>query len=438
MKGFYKQQHSTKYIGYTYVNDQIHRYMLKAIDDDDLSSNSSSKEDEEEIKKSNKNSNQQKQSGNGGGTTSSFHSFAPKANGVLFKISPLSDKDSTDIETYIRDGAMERDLVFVDTLYGIVAPSQTRDYSMFWESPWVEEHIKETGKKRRIEEQQRTMAVRSFIKTTAAAATTQIQDGEDVDRFLNTVDRLTEWDRHNAPDDTVRQSIKTVSRMVQSFEKKTVTNLLSILQTGGIRNPGALHHLQRLCHSSTGDIAPVTHSLRRSPLTYIAFATLVASELILSEANSGSKNVTINTARRMDQERFHAVNTMFDILNRATPTNLLKDTLGLPLMQTNARICISKGVLVVADQKSTQATYILEINNLDEILARRPKRSNKGLDVIQITAQIFEESDATTILSTSTVVSNAKKQAKSTNEDGGKKRQIKSKNSSSSGLADLV
>jgi len=107
-------------------------------------------------------------------------------------------------------------------------------------------------------------------------------------------------------------------------------------------------------------------------------------------------------------------------------------------MQTNARICISKGVLVVADQRSTQATYILEINNLDEILARRPKRSNKGLDVIQITAQIFEESDATTILSTATAVSNAKKQGKSTMkaEDGeGKKRRNKSKNS---GLADLV
>jgi hypothetical protein len=63
-------------------------------------------------------------------------------------------------------------------------------------------------------------------------------------------------------------------------------------------------------------------------------------------------------------------------------------------MQTSAHICISKGVLVVTDQNSTQATYILEINGLDEILARRPKRANKGLDVLQITAQIFEETDA--------------------------------------------
>jgi hypothetical protein len=346
-----------------------------------------------------------------------FHSFAPKAQGVLFKISPLSEKASDDIETYIRKGAMERDLIYVDTLYGIIAPSQSREYSMFWESPWVEEQIKETGKKRKIEQQQRTMAVRSFIKasTTAAAATqgsAMIQDTEDVDRFLSTVDRLTQWDRHtHRPDDTVRESVKTVSRMVQSFEKKAAMSLLTLLQSGGIRNPGALHHLQRLsttadpASASGGDVGPITHSLRRSPHTYVAFASLVAAELVLSEANSGSKNISINTSRRMDQERFHAINTMLDVLARATPTTLPRDSLGLPLMQTNAHICVSKGVLVVANQNSTQATYILEINDLDDILARRPKRANKGLDVLQITAQIFEEADATTTSASASALS---------------------------------
>jgi hypothetical protein len=108
--------------------------------------------------------------GSGG---SAFHSFAPKAQGVLFKISPLSEKASADIEAYVREGTMNRDLIYVDTLYGIVAPSQSREYSMFWESPWVEEQIKETGKKRKILEQQRTMAVRSIIKASASAAASQ-------------------------------------------------------------------------------------------------------------------------------------------------------------------------------------------------------------------------------------------------------------------------
>ena len=325
-----------------------------------------------------------------------FHTFAPRAQGILFKISPLSDEICADIEAYMRNGAMQRDLAFVDTLYGIIAPSQSREYSMFWESPWVEEQIKETGRKRKIEQQQRTMAVRSFIKASTAAATSgpMVQDAEDVDRFLSTVDRLTEWDRHTHSDDAARESVKTVSRMVQSFEKKAVMALLGLLQAGSIRNPMALQHLQRLRGSSAGDVDVIAHSLRRSPHTYVAFASLVASELILSEANSGSKNISINTARRMDLEKFNAVNTMLDILQRATASTLPRDALGLPLMKTNAHVCISKGVLVVANQKSTQATYILEIENLDELLLRRPKRTNKGLDVIEITAQIFEEADA--------------------------------------------
>jgi len=134
-----------------------------------------------------------------------FHTFATKARGVLFKIDPLSEEVCAEVEEYMKGGAMQRDLTFVDTLYGIVTPSQTKEYSLFWESPWVEEQIKESGKKRKVEQQQRTMAVRSFIR----ASTTTQETTEDVDKFLQTVDKLTEWDKHNHGDQA-RETIKTV------------------------------------------------------------------------------------------------------------------------------------------------------------------------------------------------------------------------------------
>ena len=276
-------------------------------------------------------------------TSGGFHSFTPQMKGVLFKISPLSEEICSNIEKYMKEGFMQRDLAFIDTLYGLVAPSQRKDFSMFWESPWVEEQINDAPKKRKIEQQQRTMAVRSFIK----ASTQQESAPEDVDKFLNTVNKLTEWDNT-----TEEKGIKTVSRMVQSFEKKAVLTLLSFLEGGHQSRayPMAMHHLQRLSGGNSAllaDVDPITHALRRAPYTYVAFASLVSAELLLSEGTNGSRNTTINMSRRMDLEKFNAMNTMIDKLQKATVAVLPRDTMGLPLMQTSCNVCISRGVLVV-------------------------------------------------------------------------------------------
>jgi len=323
-----------------------------------------------------------------GRTEQGFHSFAPKVSGVLFKISPLTEEICSEVEKYMKEGYMKRDLAFVDTLYGLVAPSQRKEFSLFWESPWVEEQINDAAKKRKIEQQQRTMAVRSFIK---AKSTQESSAGEnEVDNFLSTVNRLTEWDYTGEDRKNGREAIKTVSRMVQSFEKKAVLNLLSLLESGTIQNPAALHHLNRL-KQGAGDVDPITHALRRAPYTYVAFAALVAAELLLSEGTNGSRNTTINMSRRMDMEKFNAVNTMLDKLQKATAALLPRDTVGLPLMQTTYNVCISRGVLVVSG-KSTKATYVLDIDNLDEVIAGASSRRKKG--VIQITAQIFDDETA--------------------------------------------
>ena len=316
-------------------------------------------------------------------TSGGFHSFTPQMKGVLFKISPLSEEICSNIEKYMKEGFMQRDLAFIDTLYGLVAPSQRKDFSMFWESPWVEEQINDAPKKRKIEQQQRTMAVRSFIK----ASTQQESAPEDVDKFLNTVNKLTEWDNT-----TEEKGIKTVSRMVQSFEKKAVLTLLSFLEGGHQSRayPMAMHHLQRLSGGNSAllaDVDPITHALRRAPYTYVAFASLVSAELLLSEGTNGSRNTTINMSRRMDLEKFNAMNTMIDKLQKATVAVLPRDTMGLPLMQTSCNVCISRGVLVVSG-KAAKATYVLDIDNLEELMQKHNKKNGQ---VIEISAQIFHD-----------------------------------------------
>lgn len=60
-----------------------------------------------------------------------------------------------------------QDHMYVEKLYGRVNPSINRDYDYFWESPWVEEHIHDSNKKRRMDEQNRNYAYRNFIRASA-------------------------------------------------------------------------------------------------------------------------------------------------------------------------------------------------------------------------------------------------------------------------------
>ena len=85
--------------------------------------------------------------------------------------------------------------------------------------------------------------------------------------------------------------------------------------------------------------------------------------------------------------------TLIDVLQRITLHGALpRDTLGLPLMETNCKLFVSKGVLVLSGQDD-HATYILNIDehcNLDEIIA---SSKSKRLRSIEITAQVYTEED---------------------------------------------
>lgn len=328
-----------------------------------------------------------------------FHSFAPKLKANLFRINPLSTDVGADVDAYLRGGSMTRDLVYIRTLYGLVNPSQKREFSFFWESPWVEEHIKDTSKKRKVEEQQKSLAVRTYIRASSTTASVQ-QEPEDLDKFLTNVSKLTDWeDKSNS---SAKETVKTVSRVVQSFEKKAVRNILNLLESGNLSKAQALNHLNRLRGGPYGDISDIAHTLRRSTITYDAFANLVAAEILFSDGTNGSRNTSIHLSKRLDFERQMSAMTLIEVLHRVTAQTLLpKDALGLPLMQTDCRVCVSNGVLVVCGDSAEKATYILNIHDegkLDEILKSRSTLSQQGSqkkrpNFIEISAQVYTEED---------------------------------------------
>ena len=74
-------------------------------------------------------------------------------------------------------------------MFGLVNTSGRKDFEVFWESPWTEEHVQDAPKKRKLEAQQRSMAVRSYIR-----ASSMQQEQHDVGKFIETVDQLTQWE----------------------------------------------------------------------------------------------------------------------------------------------------------------------------------------------------------------------------------------------------
>ena len=104
-----------------------------------------------------------------GGIKSEYAPFDSSSSGdnkrtaTLHQISHVEVDVRARLETYINTG-MQLDHMYIEKLYGRVNPSINRDYDYFWESPWVEEHVNDNNKRRRIEEQQKNYAFRSVIR----------------------------------------------------------------------------------------------------------------------------------------------------------------------------------------------------------------------------------------------------------------------------------
>jgi hypothetical protein len=289
-------------------------------------------------------------------SSSAYHPFrARQASGVLYKISAVDGDAHARLKTYVHDGAMDNDLRYVREVYGLVNTSGRKEFDLFWESPWVEEHVHDTTRKRKLDAQQRAVAVRSYIRASSATA-----EPESIDKYLQTVDRLTEWeDRHGAKD-----LIKTVSRMVQSFERAAIAGLHKRLDTGECRqyadNVRELIDPEQI--GRTASVTSVACTLRRADAAFHLFAALVASQIIRAEAVNGTRNTSQHMCKQLDlrcEESAMALVRALDHLHRGdnAPPH---DNLGMPLMTINASMCVCRGVLVVMPG-GTSATYILDL-----------------------------------------------------------------------------
>ena len=275
---------------------------------------------------------------------------ARHAKGTLYRLSSMDDPLRARVQTYVHGGAMDADLAYARLLFGMVDHMGRRDFEQFWESPWVEEHVRDTAKKRKLDAQQRALAVRSYIRASTSAPSASADAS--VDTFLSTVDKLTEWeDRHGA-----RDLVKTVSRKVQSLEHMALRTLLETLEEARFDSQRA-----RVREMLVGeqDMAATACTLRRCAETRPWLAALVAEELFYGEATAGTRNLTLHMCERLQGKRAAAAVDLLRILIDRND-ELPRDTVGLPLMSVRGSMCVTKGVLVVMPG-GVSATYVLDL-----------------------------------------------------------------------------
>jgi hypothetical protein len=230
-----------------------------------------------------------------------------------------------------------------------------------------------------MEAQQRAMAVRSCIRASVP------QESENVEKYLNTVDQLTKWeDQHDTKD-----AVKTVSRMVQSFERTAIRSMATLVGTSGytrykdavfvalnIGEEGAgipqneeeeeNHHIgAHVISMVSSQIEKNACAIRRDDRFFDLFAALVASEIILADATNGSRVVPQHLCQRMVDKKLENTLNMVRTIFGYKP-NFIDDGIGMPLMEINGSMCVAKGVLVVCPGNQS-ATYVLDIKGEDAL-----------------------------------------------------------------------
>jgi hypothetical protein len=297
-----------------------------------------------------------------------------QARGILYKLSPLTNDIQQKVTDYVHNGAMQADLRYARELFGLINTSGRRDFSYVWESPWIEEHVRDTAKRRKIETQQRSTAVRNFLKASSS------HDSDNVDKFMQNVDQLTKWEETYDS----KEDVKTISRIVQSFEHVAARQLLSFCESVSGQNytrvQTMLQSLRKSQHQN--DVECVANSLRRSPDVYDLFANIVACEINWADGTNGSKNLSIYASRQLEYKKENALIKMMHGLDKIHGKEITKDNIGLPLMNIDFNICVSKGVLLVGSN-SNSATYILDIEDNNDANGRLDLSGVKTIKIIQ-------------------------------------------------------
>jgi len=310
-----------------------------------------------------------------------YQEFKPQqARGILYRLTPLTNDIREKVTEYVHGGAMQADLRYARELFGLINTSGKRDFSYVWESPWIEEHVRDTAKRKKIETQQRSAAVRNFLK---AAST---HDSDNVDKFMQNVEQLTKWeDAHDSKED-----VKTVSRIVQSFEHVAVRQIMNFCESVSGQNYSRvivmLHRLRKSCGGQE-NVMCLANSFRRSEEVYDLFANVVACEINWADGTNGSKNLSIYANKQLEYKKENALIKMMHGLDKAA--EVPRDEVGLPLMNIDFNICVSRGVLLVGSN-STSATYVLDI---DGHMDAHGNLDLSGIKTIRV-VQTFDDSKA--------------------------------------------
>ena len=277
-----------------------------------------------------------------------------EAKAILYKLAPMSDTMKAEMTTYVHDGYMSKDHRFAREVYGRTNTSGRKDFADFWESPWLEEHVRETPKKRRQDSMQKASAVRTFVRAVST------QEAQDVDKYINTVNKLRDWE--DKVDEN--ESVKTVSRLVQSFERVAARSINSAMEEGWASDYGnARQHMGRLQQQGGSDgITVLCHALRRHDTMFDLFAAVVALEMSWTDATNGSRNTPIYMCRQMEANKQDAVILFVRALD-AILQRIDADRVGIPLMRLNCNMCVSSNGVLIMGKDSTDAVYVLDMIN---------------------------------------------------------------------------
>jgi hypothetical protein len=206
--------------------------------------------------------------------------------------------------------------------------------------------VRETAKKRKMDSLQKASAVRNYVKNVSA------QETPDLDKYMSTVDALSRWqDQTNEHED-----VKTVSRLVQSYERVAARTLLAAAQQGWASPYGNAR--QHIACIEPG----LCDTLRRHDALFDLFASLVALEISWADATSGTRNTPIYMCRQIQDNKEGAVIALIRALD-AIADEIEADTTGIPLMRINCNMCVSSNGVLVMGKDSTDAVYVLDMLN---------------------------------------------------------------------------
>ena len=306
-----------------------------------------------------------------------------QAHGVLYKLSPMTDAVKAEMTAYVHDGHMAKDLRFAREVFGRTNTSGRKDFADFWESPWLEEHVRETPKKRRQDSMQKASAVRTYVRAVST------QEAQDVDKYIDTVNKLRDWEDKVDENETV----KTVSRMVQSFERVAVRNIMRGMGEGWASSYGnARGHIARMKQDAGGGdgVTTLCHGLRRHDGIFDLFAAVVALEMSWADATNGSRNTPIYMCRQLEANKDEAIGAFVRALN-AIMHYVEADSVGIPLMSINCNMCVSSNGVLIMGKDSTDAVYVLDMSSS---FNAQGHLDLSGVKTIHITATYSEADEA--------------------------------------------